>query len=55
VASPSDQASDQPSDQASEDGADLGGVALAISVLALLVGAAGAFLGWRAHRRTVSS
>jgi uncharacterized protein YcnI len=43
-----------PSEQ-QDDGADLGGVALAISILALLVGSAGAFLGWRAHRRTVSS
>jgi uncharacterized protein YcnI len=32
-----------------------GGLALFLSILALLVGASGAFLGWRATRRTVGS
>ncbi len=36
-------ASDQP-----------GALALLLAILALLVGSTGAFLGWRAHRRTVS-
>ncbi|MCW2701036.1 MAG: nuclear export factor [Blastococcus sp.] len=34
---------------------DPSGLALLFSILALLMGATGAFLGWRAHRRTVSS
>jgi uncharacterized protein YcnI len=34
---------------------DPAGLALFFSILALLVGGTGAFLGWRAHRRTVSS
>jgi periplasmic copper chaperone A len=36
-------------------GRDPAGLALFFSILALLVGGTGAFLGWRAHRRTVSS
>jgi uncharacterized protein YcnI len=32
-----------------------GALALLLAILALLVGSTGAFLGWRAHRRTVSS
>jgi uncharacterized protein YcnI len=34
---------------------DPSGLALFFSILALLVGGTGAFLGWQAHRRTVSS
>jgi len=34
---------------------DPGAVALFLSILALLVGGTGAFLGWRAYRRTVGS
>jgi uncharacterized protein YcnI len=34
---------------------DPGAPALFLAILALLVGGTGAFLGWRAHRRTVSS
>jgi hypothetical protein len=34
---------------------DPGALALFLAILALLVGSTGAFLGWRAHRRTVSS
>jgi uncharacterized protein YcnI len=34
---------------------DPSGLALFFSILAILMGGTGAFLGWRAHRRTVSS
>ena len=34
---------------------DPSGLALFLSILAVLLGGTGAFLGWRAHRRTVSS
>jgi uncharacterized protein YcnI len=46
----------QTASEAQDDhSTDPGAVALVLSILALLLGATGAFLGWRAHRRTVSA
>ncbi|MGY1711727.1 YcnI family protein [Geodermatophilus sp. SYSU D00758] len=48
----------EPAVQEAASASDAGGTgtaALVLSVVALLLGAAGAFLGWRAGRRTVSS
>jgi uncharacterized protein YcnI len=58
----STEASSQTSAAASGDhvhgevvAGDPSGVALFLSIVAVLLGGTGAFLGWRAHRRTVSS